>query len=107
MVWPIIRGKSYVGETFKSMKAVELAPSQEIGGFESFVPDRSVMAPPAKNHADGHRNPASPSRWNRVSGSLYLRNQPRSHLQNFSVPGMGEATPALSASRSVSRSTID
>jgi hypothetical protein len=23
MVWPIIRGKSYVGETGKSMKAVE------------------------------------------------------------------------------------
>jgi hypothetical protein len=29
MVWPIIRGKSYVGETGKSMKAVELAASQK------------------------------------------------------------------------------
>jgi hypothetical protein len=31
MVWPIIRGKSYVGETGKSMKAVELALSQRVG----------------------------------------------------------------------------
>jgi len=31
MVWPIMRGKSYVGETFKSMKAVELALSQKDG----------------------------------------------------------------------------
>jgi hypothetical protein len=29
MVWPIIRGESYVGETGKSIKAVELAVSQE------------------------------------------------------------------------------
>ena len=29
MVWPIIRGESYVGETGKSMKAVDLALSQE------------------------------------------------------------------------------
>src|ERR1035441_7471076 len=28
MVWPIIRGESYVGETGKSMKAVELALSR-------------------------------------------------------------------------------
>jgi hypothetical protein len=27
MVWPIMRGKSYVGEPGKSMKAVELALS--------------------------------------------------------------------------------
>ena len=30
MVWPIIRGESYVGETGKSMKGVELARSREI-----------------------------------------------------------------------------
>jgi len=30
MVWPIIRGKSYVGKTGKSMKAVELAVAQTI-----------------------------------------------------------------------------
>jgi hypothetical protein len=29
MVWPIIRGKSYVGETGKSMKAMEMAVAQE------------------------------------------------------------------------------
>src|ERR1039457_5160185 len=31
MVWAIIRGKSYVGETSKSMKGVELAASQKDG----------------------------------------------------------------------------
>src|ERR1035441_6814629 len=31
MVWPIIRGKSYVGEAFKSMKAVGTAAAQKDG----------------------------------------------------------------------------
>jgi hypothetical protein len=31
MVWPIIRSKSYVGETGKSMKVGELAGTQEGG----------------------------------------------------------------------------
>jgi hypothetical protein len=31
MVWPIIRGKSYVGETGKSMKVGEMVVAQEDG----------------------------------------------------------------------------
>jgi hypothetical protein len=31
MLWPIIRGKSYVGEAFKSMKAVGTAVAQKDG----------------------------------------------------------------------------
>jgi hypothetical protein len=31
MVWPIIRGKSYVGETVKSMKVGEMVVAQEDG----------------------------------------------------------------------------
>jgi len=31
MVWPIIRGKSYVGETGKSMKSEEFAEFQKDG----------------------------------------------------------------------------
>jgi hypothetical protein len=31
MVWPIIRGKSYVGETGKSMKVGEMVVAQEHG----------------------------------------------------------------------------
>jgi hypothetical protein len=35
MVWPIMRGKSYVDETGKSMKAVELPVSQKVVGETS------------------------------------------------------------------------
>jgi len=42
MVWPIIRGKSYVGETGKSMKVGEMEVAQEDGWRKILVSYRQV-----------------------------------------------------------------
>src|SRR5208282_687442 len=51
MVRPIIRRKSYVGRPGKSMKAVELAPSQKMVGEKSRLHSKPCSRPPYRSTA--------------------------------------------------------